>query len=189
MLRSQLSTLFGGFMAVHPIVRADNPQLRKRARKIRRFGESLQALVDDMLETMHANNGLGLAAPQIGVRQQVITIQMPENEEDPRSGKLFVFCNPEIVRSRGEEEAEEGCLSVPGCYGLVKRATTVTVKGRDLNGKEVRIKAEGLLARAFQHEIDHLNGTLFIDRVDSPDKLRFIEPGSIQETDSEETMV
>lgn len=176
-------------MAVRPIVRADNPQLRKKSRKVKRFGHSLQVLVDDMLETMHANNGLGLAAPQIGVKQQVIVIRMPENEEDPQSGKLVVLCNPEIVRSRGEEEAEEGCLSVPGYYGLVKRATTVTVKGRDINGKEVRIRAEGLLARAFQHEIDHINGTLFIDKVESPDKLHFIEPGGEQESGSEETMV
>ncbi len=182
-------------MSTRSIVRADNPQLRKKSRKIKRFGESLQALIDAMLETMHANNGLGLAAPQIGVRQRVIVIQMPENpenEEDPQSGKLYVLCNPEIVRSHGEEEAEEGCLSVPGYYGLVKRATTVTVKGRDINGKEVRLKAEGLLARAFQHEIDHLNGTLFIDRVESPDKLHFVEPGgapgSVQEAGPEETM-
>ena len=163
-------------MAVRPIVRADDPVLRKKAKKVKRFGQALQNLIEDMLETMHAVHGLGLAAPQIGVSQQVIVIQLPENEEDPQSGKLYVLCNPKIVRTAGEEESEEGCLSVPGFVGDVRRAGVVTVKGLDRHGKKIRIKAEGLLARAFQHEVDHVNGVLYIDRVDSPDKIHRIVP-------------
>ena len=176
-------------MAVHPIVCADNPKLRQKSKKVKRFGPSLQALIDDMVETMHAVNGLGLAAPQIGVQQRVIVIQLPENEEDPQSAQLIALCNPKIVRVRGEEEGEEGCLSVPGYVGLVKRATSVTVKGYDLKGKETRLKANGLLARAFQHEIDHLDGILFIDRVESPDKLRRLEADKGEEPAPEEALV
>jgi peptide deformylase len=168
-------------MAVRPIVQADNPLLRKKSKKVKRFGRALQNLIDDMVETMHAVHGLGLAAPQIGVSQQVIVIQLPEDEEDPQSGKLYVLCNPEIVKTAGEEEIEEGCLSVPGFAGDVRRAAVVTVKGLDRHGKKIRIKAEGLLARAFQHEIDHINGTLYIDRVDSPEKIRRIVPVEEQE--------
>jgi peptide deformylase len=136
-----------------------------------------------MVETMHAVHGLGLAAPQIGVSQRVIVIQLPEDEEDPQSGKLYVLCNPEIVKTAGEgEESEEGCLSVPGFAGDVRRAAVVTVKGLDRHGEKIRIKAEGLLARAFQHEIDHINGVLYIDRVDSPEKIRRIVPVEEQGT-------
>jgi peptide deformylase len=172
-------------MAVRPMVRADNPLLRKKSKKVKRFGRALQNLIDDMVETMHAVHGLGLAAPQIGVSQQVIVIQLPEDEEDPQSGKLYVLCNPEIVKTAGEEESEEGCLSVPGFVGDVRRAAVVTVKGLDRHGKKIRIKAEGLLARAFQHEIDHINGALYIDRVDSPEKIRRIVP--VEEQGPQET--
>jgi peptide deformylase len=163
-------------MAVRPLVRADDPLLRKKSKKVKRFGQALQNLIDDMVETMHAIYGLGLAAPQIGVLQQIIVIQLPENEKDPQSGKLYVLCNPEIVKTAGEEESEEGCLSVPGFVGDVRRAAVVTVKGLDRHGKKIRIKAEGLLARALQHEIDHINGVLYIDQVDSPEKIRRIVP-------------
>jgi len=163
-------------MAVRSIVLADNPLLRRKAKKVRRFDEGLEALIEDMVETMRAAGGVGLAAPQIGVLSRVIVVQLPEDEEDPRSGKLFALCNPEIVRAEGEEEGEEGCLSVPGYVGLVKRAAAVTVRGQDRRGRTVRVKARGLLARAFQHEIDHLNGVLFIDRVESPDKLWRVVP-------------
>jgi peptide deformylase len=172
-------------MAVRPIVQADNPILREKSKKVKRFGQELQNLIDDMVETMHAVRGLGLAAPQIGVSQQVIVIQLPEDEEDSQSGKLYVLCNPEIVRTAGEEEeGEEGCLSVPGFVGDVRRAAVVTVKGLDGRGKKTRIRAEGLLARAFQHEIDHVHGTLYIDRVDSPEKIRRIVP--VEEQGSQE---
>lgn len=172
-------------MAVRPIIQADNPLLRQKSKKVRRFGQALQNLIDDMVETMHAAHGLGLAAPQIGVLQQVIVIQLPKNEDDPQSGKLYVFCNPEIVKAVGEEESEEGCLSVSGFVGDVRRAAVVTVKGLDQHGRKIRIKAEGLLARAFQHEIDHINGVLYIDRVDSPEKIRRLEPVEAQKPQEE----
>jgi peptide deformylase len=163
-------------MAVRPIIFADDPILRGKSKKVKNFGEALQALIDDMVETMQATNGVGLAAPQIGVLERVIVIQLPEDEENPQSGKLFALCNPQIIRADGEEEGDEGCLCLPGYVGGVKRATSVTVKAQDRRGRKVRIKAEGLLARAFQHEIDHLDGLLFIDRVESPDKIRRIVP-------------
>jgi peptide deformylase len=163
-------------MAVRPIVLADNPALRKKSKKVKQFGEALQALIDDMVETMHAANGVGLAAPQIGVLERVIVIQLPEDEEEPQSSKLFALCNPQIIRAEGEEEGEEGCLCLPGYVGEVNRAASVTVKAQDRRGKRVRIKAEGFLARVFQHETDHLDGILYIDRVESPDKMRRIVP-------------
>lgn len=128
-------------------------------------GPSLQRLIDDMIETMHDAWGVGLAANQVGVLQRVIVIQLPEDDE-PR-----VFINPEIIQRHGEREVEEGCLSIPGYRGLVNRAVTVRAKGLDRNGKGIRIKAEGLLSQALEHEIDHLDGTLYIDHLVSKDHL------------------
>jgi peptide deformylase len=163
-------------MAVRGVIFADDPILRKKSKKVKDFGEDLQVLINDMVETMQTANGLGLAAPQIGVLERVIVIQLPEDKEDPQSGKLFALCNPQIIRADGEEESEEACLCLPGYAGQVKRATSVIVKAQDRGGKKVRIKAEGLLARVFQHETDHLDGILYIDRVESPDKIRRIAP-------------
>lgn len=165
-------------MAIHPIIHADNPRLRQKSRKVKTFGPALEALVNDMLETMEAANGLGLAAPQIDVHERVVVIRLPEDEEDPQSGRTYTLINPEIVKAIGEEEDQEGCLSVPGWWGLVKRAAHVTLKAQDLKGRSFRLKAQGLLARAAQHEIDHLNGVLFIDRVEEPEKLFRVEPPS-----------
>lgn len=173
-------------MAVRSIILADDPTLRKKSKKVKHFGEDLQVLIDDMVETMHATNGLGLAAPQVSILKRVIVIQLPEDEEDPRSGKLFALCNPQIIGAEGEEEGEEGCLCLPGYVGDVKRATSVTVKAQDRRGKKVRIKAEGFLARAFQHEVDHLDGILYIDRVESPDKIRRIAPSEKDESNKDE---
>lgn len=167
-------------MTERTILVAGDPVLRQKARKIKSFGSSVEALVEDMLDSMHAADGLGLAAPQIGVPLRLIVIEMPaetdEEGNEIQPGQLYVYCNPEIIKADGEEEADEACLSVPGYVGAVKRATRITVKGQDAEGRKIRTKAEGLLARAFQHEIDHLNGILFIDRVDSPEKLRRVEP-------------
>ena len=171
-------------MAERPIVVAGDPVLRRKAKKTRSFGPSLQSLVKDMLDSMHAANGLGLAAPQIAVPLRVIVIEMPpladEEGNEIQPSQLYVFCNPQIIEASGEEEGQEGCLSVPGLVGDVKRAVAVTVKGQDARGRRIRTKAEGLLARAFQHEIDHLNGILFTDRVESLDKLHRV-------SDDEET--
>jgi len=176
-------------MAVRDIIFADNPILREKSKKVRDFGEALQVLIDDMVETMHAANGAGLAAPQVGVLERVIVIQLPEDEEEPQSGKLFALCNPQIIGADGEEESEEGCLCLPGWVGEVKRATSVTVKAQDRRGKKVRIKAKGFLARVFQHETDHINGILYIDRVESPDKIRRIVPSEEEESEDAQTEV
>ncbi len=174
-------------MAVKPIVTAEDPRLRTKSKKVTQFGDSLKALVEDMFDSMYAANGLGLAAPQIGVMQRVLVIEMPaEYDEDDREvepARRYVLVNPEIVKMRGEEEMDEGCLSVPGYRGLVKRATQVTIKGQDLRGKQVRYRGEDLLAQAFQHELDHLDGVLYLDRLESPDKLF---PVSATEAESEE---
>lgn len=163
-------------MAVRRILQADEMIVQKKAKKVRDFGPPLKALVEDIVETMRAAPGIGLAAPQIGVPLRVIVVELPlVEEEDPQRGKLFVICNPEVVKSWGEEEGDEGCLSLPGYVGEVKRASKVTVKGQDLKGKKIRVKAQGLLARALQHEIDHLNGMLFTARLESIDKLRRLE--------------
>jgi len=169
----------------HPITQAGEPVLRQKAKKVKSFGPPLDALVKEMLDAMRAADGLGLAAPQISVPLRVIVIEMPaELDEDGKEihpSELYVYCNPEVVEASGEEESQEGCLSVPGYVGQVKRATSVTVKGEDTKGRKIRIKAKGLLARAFQHEIDHTKGILFIDRVDSPEKLRRIQPDEEEE--------
>jgi len=172
-------------VAVREIVTVGAPVLRQKAKRVTSFGAATERLVEDMLDSMRAANGLGLAAPQIGVPLRVIVIEMPENVDDPYGGKRYVLCNPEIVkRSKDQEESEEGCLSVPGWWGEIVRAVAVTVKGSTPRGKRVRYKARGLLARAFQHEIDHLDGILFIDRVASKEKLHRVRPP--EEEDSAE---
>ncbi len=151
-------------MAVREIVKIGSPVLRARARKVNRFGPQLKTLIDDMVETMRAAPGVGLAAPQVGIAERVIVVEMAEDAEIPGSGKLYAVVNPEIVKTSKEEVlGEEGCLSIPNLVGDVWRAEWVTVKGQDRNGDPVRIKANDWLARIFQHEIDHLNGQLFID--------------------------
>lgn len=157
-------------MAVRQIRTAPDPVLKRKAKKVHTIDGSVKKLIRDMLETMRAEPGrAGLAAPQVGVSLQVIVIGIPEEEE-------IVLVNPEIVRRRGERIIDEGCLSVPGYFGQIGRSESVTVKGRDQNGKEVRIKAEGLLAQALEHEIDHLNGKLYIDHPEVRETLRKVQP-------------
>jgi peptide deformylase len=123
-----------------------------------------------MSETLHAEEGrVGLAAPQVGVSLRVTVIGLPEEED-------IILVNPEIVRRKGQRLVSEGCLSIPGYVGQLYRAEIVTAKGLDIKGKEVRIKAEGLLAQALEHEIDHLNGVLYVDRMENKDSLRKIQP-------------
>ena len=158
-------------MAILPIRILPDPVLKQKAKRVRTIDSSIKKLIRDMLETMRDDPGrAGLAAPQVGVSLRVIVIGMPEEEED------IVLVNPKIVRKTGERWLNEGCLSVPGYAGEIKRAESVTAKGLDQNGKEVRIKADGLLAQALEHEIDHLNGMIYIDRLESMDNLRKIEP-------------
>ncbi len=160
-------------MAVLPIRVVPDPVLRQKAKHVRSIDSSINKLIADMLETVHAAPGVGLAAPQVGVSLRIIVISLPEKEE-------IVLLNPEIVRRNGERCVDEGCLSIPGYMGKVKRATSVTVKGRDAAGKEIRIKAKELLAQALEHEIDHLRGVLYIDRLESAESLHKVEPAPAQ---------
>lgn len=160
-------------MPVREIRTIGDPVLRAEARKVKKFDSRLHRLIDDMVETMREAPGVGLAAPQVGVSERVIVVELQEDAEDPQSGKLYEFVNPEIVRASEEEvEGEEGCLSIPEIVGDVWRAQQVVVKGQDRFGKPQKLEAHDWLARVFQHEIDHLNGVLFIDRVEGPQNLR-----------------
>ena len=159
-------------MAVLPIRTLPDPVLRHKTKRVSTIDKSVKKLIADMRETLHAEPGrVGLAAPQVGVSLRVTVICLPgEGEKD------VILVNPEVVRRKGERLISEGCLSIPGYVGDVLRAESVTVKGLDLAGKPVRIKAEELLSQALEHEIDHLNGVLYIDRMENPDTLRKIEP-------------
>ncbi len=141
--------------------------LRKKAHPVKRFDDRIRALADDMIETLRAAPGVGLAAPQIGVSERLIIVEFGDENDDAIPKQLFVLVNPEIIEESEEtENGVEGCLSVPGLVGEVSRATTITVQAQNQFGKKTRIRASGWLARIFQHEIDHLNGVLFIDRTD-----------------------
>ena len=161
-------------MTVRPIVAVGVPVLRQKAKKVSQFDRNLQQLVDDMIETMRAAPGVGLAAPQVGVPLRVAVIEIDE--------QVTVLVNPEIIKRADElEEMDEGCLSVPGYWGRIKRFTSVVVKGRDQHGKEVRVRGEALLGQALQHEIDHLNGLLYIDHPGVIDTLRRARPRETRE--------
>jgi len=164
-------------MATRQIIYASDPLLREKAKRIKHFGPALKELADNMLTTMHEAHGIGLAAPQIGLLQRMFVAELPEDENEPQSGKPFVLINPELIKtSRKEAEGEEGCLSIPTWYGMVWRPEWIVVKAQDVNGKPIRIRAQGMLARVFLHEMDHLDGVLFVDRVESPDKLWQTKP-------------
>jgi peptide deformylase len=144
---------------IHPIVKYGDPVLEAPGKRVDKFDEELQKLVTDMFESMYAAQGIGLAAPQIGVslRLAVIDVSNGKNAE-----AKIVCANPEIVHAEGEQREEEGCLSVPGFRGHVARPSYVTVRAQKADGEEFEMRGEGLLARAFCHEIDHLNGVLFL---------------------------
>jgi peptide deformylase len=157
-------------MAVLPIRTVPDPILRKKTRRVTTVDKSVKKLIVDMLETLHADEGrAGLAAPQVGVSLRITVIGLPDEED-------IVLINGQITRRKGERIVNEGCLSIPGYMGEVKRAETVTAKGLDINGKDIRIKGEGLLAQALEHELDHLDGVLYIDKLVSPESLRKIQP-------------
>src|SRR5437867_757186 len=157
-------------MAVYPIRALPDPVLRQKARRVPAIDSSIQRLIDDMIESMCAANGVGLAAPQIGVSLRIVVIGIPDEEP-------FALINPEIVKTSGERRVDEGCLSVPGYRAEVTRAQVVVAKGLGRDGKPLRIKArEDLLAQALEHEIDHINGQLYIDRLPSLDVLERVGP-------------
>ncbi len=156
-------------MAVRPIVTSENPVLRKKAIKVVSFDASFQTLVDDMIDTVKDAPGVGLAAPQVGVSQRVIVVNLPDEPKEygENAGKVFVVANPKIIKtSKQTVLGTEGCLSIPGYLGEVERFVTVVVTGQDRHGKDFRIRADDWFARIFQHEIDHLDGILYIDRTD-----------------------
>jgi len=154
-------------MTLREIVSIPNPVLRRKARKVADFGPQLQTLIDDMVETMRAAPGVGLAANQVAEPLQVIVVEYGDDDDEDAPLKLFTVVNPQITRaSREMVEGTEGCLSVPGIVGEVERHAAVTVKGQNRRGQPVTIKAKDWLARIFQHEIDHLEGVLFTDLTD-----------------------
>lgn len=169
-------------MAVRDIVTIPDPILYRKARKVTDFGKELQTLVDDMVETMRVAPGVGLAAPQVDVPLRVFVVEFGDEEDESVPLKLFTFVNPEITRfSKEQVTGTEGCLSIPDFVGDVDRSVSVVVKGMNRRGQQMRIKSSGWLARIFQHEVDHLNGVLFIDRTERVWKLEG-EPAQVMPT-------
>ncbi|MGB7538086.1 MAG: peptide deformylase [Anaerolineales bacterium] len=178
-------------MTVREILSEPNPVLRKKAKKVEKVTSEIRRLLDDMVETMRAAPGVGLAATQVGVGRRVITVEYAEEpaaedpEKEPVEGEappppkpvLYILINPEITRASREKIAGiEACLSVPGFAGEVERHAEVVVKGFNAKGASVRIKAKGWLARIFQHEVDHLDGILYVDRADKVWEIRPEDP-------------
>jgi peptide deformylase len=167
-------------MPIREITHFPDEVLRKQAESVETFDDDLQMLIDDMVETMREAPGVGLAAPQIGVSKRVIVVEFGSEDDETLPKQLYVLVNPEIEsRSEATVDGIEGCLSVPGVVGEVERAEVVTVHGQDKTGKKIRIRAQGWLARIFQHEIDHINGVLYTDRAENlwqpdPDEMESI---------------
>jgi len=172
-------------MAVRRIVYSNEPMLHEPSRRVRRVDAHLEELIEDMIETMRAADGIGLAAIQVGVPERVVIVEVPvlrddeaDVSEEPPETELHVLINPEIVEASEElTEGIEGCLSIPGWVGEVDRYTEVTVEALGREGRPVRIHAEGLLARVFQHEVDHCEGVLFIDHIEDPERIWSVEEG------------
>jgi peptide deformylase len=162
-------------MTLRKIVTLPDPVLRRKARPVSKFDKPLQTLIDDMVETMREAPGVGLAAPQVGISERVIVIEYADPPDDPEAEpdtapppvapKLYVLINPEILKTSTEKVmGVEGCLSIPGLVGEVERFSMVQVRGLNRHGQPMKLKAEGWLARIFQHEIDHINGVVYPDR-------------------------
>ena len=170
-----------GLLRIVAVGDPDDEVLFKAAARVRTFGPELHGLLDDMLKTMREAPGVGLAAPQVGVAQRIAVIEYPIEEDDPESPKqVFEVINPEIIKHKGSEVGQEGCLSLPGLAVDVDRATYVLVKAQDRHGQEVRIKAYDWLARIFQHEIDHLHGVLMTDKAQQIYRLVKNKDGEIE---------
>ncbi|RFT15971.1 MAG: Peptide deformylase [Candidatus Saccharicenans subterraneus] len=157
-------------MALLEIITIGHPTLARRALPVENINQEIVELARNMVETMHHAPGIGLAAPQVNVSLRLITVDLSvgENQND-----LIIMVNPEIIEAEGEQVGEEGCLSVPGIYEKVVRPSRILLRGNDLDGREIKLEASDLLARVFCHEIDHLDGKLFVDRL-SPLKRRLI---------------
>jgi peptide deformylase len=164
-------------MSVLKILTVPNPILRRKTHRVTTIDKSVKKLVADMLETLHAEDGrAGLAAPQVGKSLRITVIGIPDQED-------IVLINGEIVKRKVERIVDEGCLSIPGYTGKVKRAEFVTAKGLDINGKQIRIKGEELLAQALEHELDHLDGVLYIDKLAEKDSFRKLTPDDVDTVD------
>jgi len=159
-------------MPILDLVFVGDERLRKKATKVHRIDDSLRKLAADMWDTLRDARGVGLAAPQVGASRRMVLIHVPENyDEDDPTEYTFTLVNPEIVKSYGRKVGTEGCLSMPGWIGDVPRFEAVTVKALDLDGRPIRIKAENHLATVLQHEIDHLDGIMYTDRIEDPSTL------------------
>jgi peptide deformylase len=157
---------------VREIKKIGDPVLRRKAKKVEKVTKETQKLIDDMIETMHSAHGMGLAAPQVGVLQRIAIVEVEQNDEVPGSGQTYVLINPEVVKQSEEKwQNQEGCLSIPGWRGEVERPTHITVKLTGREGNRVKLDLEGWVARAFMHEIDHLDGIMFIDKLVAPDRI------------------
>ena len=162
--------------------------LRSKSRRVQKVTPKLVALAYLMLETMRANNGVGLAAPQVGVLQRFFVTELPEDEEEDLPAETYILFNPEIVKGKGEQVGYEGCLSIPGYIGEVARQEQITVKGLNEGGRPVRYKLDGYLARVFQHEIDHLDGVLYTDKLTDPNSFKPVEVGAEETAELEAAM-
>jgi len=156
-------------MTLREIIKLPHPMLRRKAHKVVDFNADLLQLIEDMIETMRDEPGVGLAAPQVNISQRLIVVEYPEDDTIPNAKpKVFVLVNPKLTQVSDEKMKEiEGCLSVPNLFGEVDRSQSVTVRAQNRHGKVVTIRANDWLARIFQHEIDHLNGILFVDRANT----------------------
>ena len=169
-------------MSIRQVIYINDERLRQKAKKVKQFTPALKKLAQDMLETMRAYDGVGLAGPQIGVMQRIFVAEIPasdtdEGEPHPQSGRTYILINPEIIKSSDTlVEGQEGCLSIPNWQGLVERPDWVEVKAQNIDGRKIKLKVDGYLARIFSHEIDHLNGVLFIDYIKDDDKLWELSP-------------
>jgi peptide deformylase len=162
--------------------------LRSKSRKVQKVTPKLAAFAEQMLETMRNANGIGLAAPQVGVLQRFFVVELPEDEENEQPRETYILFNPEIVKGSGEEIGYEGCLSIPGYIGEVARSEQITIKGLNEKGRPVRLKTEGYLARVFQHELDHLDGILYTDRLTDPETFQPVEAGQEETAELEAAM-
>ena len=156
-------------MTIRRLRTLPDPVLRQKAKRVSTIDSSIRRLIDDMVETMQWERGVGLAAPQVGVSLRIVVLQMSGEE-------VITIINPQIVKRSGEREVSEACLSVPGYDGEIKRSVSVIVKGLDRQGKAIRLKATDLMAQALEHELNHLDGVLYIDHIDSPGNLHKAEP-------------
>jgi peptide deformylase len=173
---------------IREIRKIGDPVLRKKAKKVEKISKDTQKLLDDMIETMHKANGMGLAAPQVGISQRIAVVEVPqeasENTDEAPAVVRYQLVNPEVVKqSEDTWEHQEGCLSIPGWRGDVARPNKIVVRALDRDGNRIKIEAEGMLARALLHEIDHLDGVLYIDKLVSPDRVWRVDEDATEDVE------